>query len=270
MKAQNLTISVPNGGCDKNCPYCISKITGSIDTDFNAMLNNFPLVKQTATIAKVTDLMITGKGEPFRSPYLVQVLDMASELNLPIEIQTNGLYLYRAISDPHILSFFTSRISIFAFSVDKASTIGQYKRLFEILKREGKTVRVCINLTNRIDPAWCFWDIMRITEGMPIDQILIRNVTYPSSADKESPVVKWIDENTRADRCSDWELSCAGTYDAIRTLPLGAKVYDAHGKAVTFSNYCIEEKNDHRIRSLIFQEDGHLYTTWDSQASRLF
>jgi len=31
MKAWGLTISIPiNGDCNKNCPYCISKMTGYI------------------------------------------------------------------------------------------------------------------------------------------------------------------------------------------------------------------------------------------------
>jgi hypothetical protein len=37
MRANNLTISIPNKGCEKNCPYCVSKCTGAIKEDRGLM-----------------------------------------------------------------------------------------------------------------------------------------------------------------------------------------------------------------------------------------
>ena len=57
----------------------------------------------------------------------------------------------------------------------------------------------------------------------------------------------------------------------IRKLPYGATIYDIGGIAVTWFDYCIQDAHGvDDIRSLIFQEDGHLYTAWDSPASILF
>lgn len=57
----------------------------------------------------------------------------------------------------------------------------------------------------------------------------------------------------------------------IRSLPHGAQVYDLDNLSVTYFNYCVQDSNKNDdIRSLIFQEDGHLYTSWNSKASRLF
>jgi hypothetical protein len=60
--------------------------------------------------------------------------------------------------------------------------------------------------------------------------------------------------------------------DLVRLLPYGSEVYDIDGISVSFSDYCIQENNNTKgIRSLIFLEDGHMYTSWDKvPASRLF
>jgi hypothetical protein len=58
----------------------------------------------------------------------------------------------------------------------------------------------------------------------------------------------------------------------LRVLPeTGIEVYDIMGMSVCFSDYCIQQENRMEdIRSLIFHQDGHVYTSWDSPASILF
>ena len=57
----------------------------------------------------------------------------------------------------------------------------------------------------------------------------------------------------------------------LRTLPYGAKLYDIYGISVTYFDYCIQDSsNEDDLRSLIFQEDGHLNTNWNSEAGRIF
>ena len=46
MRAQNLTISVPYKGCDKDCPYCVSKMTGYIESDEGAFYGNMEKVSK--------------------------------------------------------------------------------------------------------------------------------------------------------------------------------------------------------------------------------
>ena len=53
----------------------------------------------------------------------------------------------------------------------------------------------------------------------------------------------------------------------LRTLPYGATLYDYKGVSVTHFDYCIQDTHgEHDDRSIIFQEDGHLYSTWNSKA----
>jgi hypothetical protein len=57
----------------------------------------------------------------------------------------------------------------------------------------------------------------------------------------------------------------------LRTLPFGMPVYGYKGVSVAFSDYCVQEThNPEDLRSLIFAEDGHVYTNWANPASILF
>jgi len=56
----------------------------------------------------------------------------------------------------------------------------------------------------------------------------------------------------------------------IRELP-NLRIYDYKGLSVSSSDYCMQDESGaDDIRSLIFMEDGHLYTNWNSKASILF
>ena len=90
MKAQNLTISVPpdsNGEiCDKNCKYCISRMTGYIEHDYHKVLANIDKVKTVAKAANVSSVLITGKGEP-----MLNFDNVVSAMNLMMEDHAYGL-----------------------------------------------------------------------------------------------------------------------------------------------------------------------------------
>jgi len=53
MRANNLTICVPNRGCDKNCKYCISKMTFEPESNYQLMVRN---AKKVAKIALFIEL----------------------------------------------------------------------------------------------------------------------------------------------------------------------------------------------------------------------
>ena len=92
LKAENLTISVPNAGCDKNCPYCVSRMTGYVDNDYPKMLRNVSKVIHVARAAEVTSVLFTGKGEPILA--YRELIELAGLFNFwPLELQTNGIGL---------------------------------------------------------------------------------------------------------------------------------------------------------------------------------
>lgn len=57
----------------------------------------------------------------------------------------------------------------------------------------------------------------------------------------------------------------------VRNLNSGMQVWDVKGLAILISDYCVQERNNgYDVRTLVFLEDGHLYTSWNSKASILF
>ena len=48
LNVGNLTIAVPYYGCDKNCPYCVSKMTGNYENNINLFYKNLDKVKTVA------------------------------------------------------------------------------------------------------------------------------------------------------------------------------------------------------------------------------
>ena len=111
-----------------------------------------------------------------------------------------------------------------------------------------------------------------------IDQLLIRQIRIPDNiidTEKSKKTQQWIKDNTNETvyvRLWQEFMDIVDKKDLIRILPHGAEVYDIDGIAVSFSDYCIQESNNTEdIRSLIYLEDGHLYTSWDKvPSSRLF
>ena len=82
----------------------------------------------------------------------------------------------------------------------------------------------------------------------------------------------WIASNSNDEQYKKmmWEVKEIG-HHVVRKLPYGAVVYDIDGIAVTGFDYCVQDQNNNEdIRSLIFMEDGHVYTSWNSKASILF
>ena len=93
MRAQNLTICVPYQGCDKNCPYCISKMTGYISSwHWPMMERNIPKVRKLAEASQISSVLITGKGEPMLAESYVRKM-IAAFKDFPVELQTNGKLL---------------------------------------------------------------------------------------------------------------------------------------------------------------------------------
>ena len=273
MKAQNLTVCVPTTKqrCDKNCPYCISTITWQTLPNPTLIQTNMPKVKRVADSAGVCSVLVTSKGEPFLNPWgLFWTLNQFKDYWL--EIQTNGIQLRTHIHDmiPKLVS---THVNVIALSIDKISEINDAKYLIETLSKWDIITRLCVNVT---DILMCdkFKDIMKVVENVGnVRQVLFRNINYPSTADPENPAVEWIDNHTPIGAYSNLAIEMLSMgLNVIREIPLTIiKTYDYNGISVCFSDYCIQESNQsENIRSLILQEDGHLYTNWNSPASILF
>jgi len=280
MKAQTLTISVPSDKCDKNCEYCISRMTGYIEYDPYMFFRNLDKIKTISKAAGVSTVLLTSKKEPLLNFDMVGTI-ISRFKEFPIEIQTNGIWLNNNYSRS-VKVLQNDGIDIIAVSIDHLSQMTHFRKMFEEIKNSHLTLRICLNLTNKISDNIMFTDVMSIMLDHNIDQLLIRNITTPEFITgihggygaEAKKTAHWIKKNTDPARYKLWYdhfMSMIENKDLIRTLPHGTQVFDFKGIAVSFSDYCIQEANNTEdIRSLIYTEDGHCYTTWDKKSSILF
>jgi molybdenum cofactor biosynthesis enzyme MoaA len=284
MNANNLTISVPNKGCDKNCNYCISKITGDIKTDEALFSINLSKVQHFAKQCGVSSVLITGKGEPFLSPSYTECVCLRFS-DYILEVQTNGLQVKKLIEHDDISLI--SHFNIIAFSLDDIKQFEFFKNTFEELDNLGIISRVTMNVTNNLENIDLL-EMIYACKTYKVRQFSLRDINYPK---KFNPKIgqkerEWIDKNNNKKIYQKlveglkhiiydgegWDKDIYDyKYPIIRKLPFGAIILDIDGISFTHFDYCVQESsNNEEIRSLIYQEDGHLYTSWNSKASIIF
>jgi hypothetical protein len=136
-------------------------------------------------------------------------------------------------------------------------------------KKIGIITRVTLNITDML--PYLNWEtLLGYCRKYKVDQFSLRRITIPTGVSEDDPTAKWIRQH-HADETYKNLTRALATNRAIRRLPYGSVVYDLDGIAVTAFDYCVQDEHgENDIRSLIFQEDGHLYTAWNSPASVLF
>jgi len=271
LKAENLTISVPNHGCDKNCPYCVSRMTGYVTNDFLKMLRNYPKVIEVARTAEVTSVLFTGKGEPMLA--YRELIKLARLFNFwPLELQTNGIRLADG-GDRQLKALYKAGFDVIAVSSDSASRLSAYRGLFSRIGQAGMISRITVNITDLLGGV-TFSGLLAYCRENGISQLTLRRIVTPEDP-KDKETAEWIaghaDGSDYLSLMDQARLYVAERGKLIRTLNHGVQVYDCQGVSFSYSDYCIQERNlGDNIRSLIFLEDGHLYTSWNSRASVLF
>lgn len=272
MRANNLTISVPYEGCDKACPYCVSKCTGFVKKDRDLMLRNVPKVLTMARLGQVSSVMITGKGEPCLN--INDVLLFCDKFReFPLELQTNGIYLSE--NQYMIGTLANNGMNVIAVSADEFGGT-PIELMSKEIHKHGMLLRMTFNVTNNTYAGGevTFQRLLDYCIKHGVDQLTVRNIVAPNYVE-ETAQTKWIKEKVDHDLymkiMMEMDKTCKESGHRIRILPQGSVVYDIKGVSISYSNYCIQDENDtDDIRSLIFQEDGHMYTSWNSNASKLF
>lgn len=266
MRAQNLTISLPFEGCGKNCPFCVSRMTGAIPGDIWLMRRNADKVARLAKQAQVSSVLFTGKGEPLQSIVaLTQLAPVFQEF--PMELQTNGELLSMEMIDSlAFLKFNTIAVS--------CNSLGDYEARKGVLERISSTrmiSRLVFNLTDMLETQ-TINELVMLCRQVYARQLILRNITIPTGTDPRNETAKWIVEHTKPNRYGSMVKAFLRKKPRkIRQLAHGDSVYEMDGVSVCMNEYCVQDTaGEEDIRSLIFQEDGHVYTAWNSPASILF
>jgi hypothetical protein len=288
MEANNCTISVPNEGCDKNCPYCVSRMTGYVQTNYELFYKNLPVVRNIAASAGIASVLLTGKGEPFLNLECLE--NIVKEFSrYPIEVQTNGIRLFREYRDMAGESSDTEKqvkeenfmnlvgmFHILCFSIDSLAQFNQYGEMFMFISGSGgPLIRVTLNISDLLGGP-SFNELIDLCRKYDVRQFSLRKLSIPNKTvletEDQKETARWIEDHgddPLYDRLVR-EMMTRGPV-MVRQLPFGATVYDIDGISVTHFEYCIQDDNDtENTRSLIYQEDGHLYDNWWSRASILF
>lgn len=277
MRAGNVALCIPNKGCNKNCPYCVSKITGMIKSNPELMKMYIRKVKKCADAAQVFCVLLTGKGEPTCNKEMTEYFIKAfSEYS--VELQTNGIILGNDLT--YVKKLHELGLNVIAISVDDLSEFNP--ALLNAIHKEGMLTRVTFNITNKLHiegysyQDLSFQNLIDTCKTAHVDQMTIRNIVVPNNTEftKET---KWIQDNVDPSVYRNIEQqmmqACEEEEEGslVMQLPYGACVYDYENIAVSYSRYCIQDHNNGEdIRSIIFQEDGHCFTSWSSKASILF
>jgi len=247
-------------------------MTGFVQSDFQLMIKNAKKVLTVARTAKVSSVLLTGKGEPMLN--VGDTMRMIEDFNeYPLEIQTNGLVLSKDYTLIELLA--EVGVNTISISIDNMETFKSFRNLYSKILACRMSVRICFNVTTDVDwgKEQSLKKIIAMCQRVGIRQLLIRSLTIPNRAvdtPESKKAQKWIKAFGYPYNKVDEQFKKIKK-NLIRVLNHGAGIYDVNGIAVSFSDYCIQEVNNTEdIRSLIFLEDGHLYTSWNSKASLLF
>jgi MoaA/NifB/PqqE/SkfB family radical SAM enzyme len=236
------------------------------------------VIKKVHTLSRmagVTNVMMTGKGEPLLNYFgLVRAIQMFSEF--PVELQTNGIWLNE--NSPALKELAKVGLDVVAVSIDRMSDFERFAKLYEATKANNRMLRICINVVSN---RYLTNDIKVILDEairVKADQLLFRRVTIPKILTNTSEAEKtrgWIVNNVDFEMYemlhNEFKRMISEQNDLVRRMPHGALVYDYKNEiSVSFSDYCVQEcNNTDDIRSLILLTDGHVYTSWDKKSSIL-
>lgn len=275
IHSENLTISVPNEPgevCNKNCPYCISKMTGYVKNDFPRMIRKVNKVKRQAMNASVNSVLFTGKGEPLYGESFEYLMILASYFKdeFPLELQTNGILL----NEENIDILDKEGFDVIAISMDSPKMMEDMKESIRLIKDKNMVVRLTFNITRLLE-EFTFDDLFSYCKENKVNQMTLREIISPEFSVKNEKVKEWIDHNAGPkvfEPFQDDALKAIRKFGVFRRRTnFGVDIFDLDGVSFSTSEYCIQEsaKSDY-IRSLVFLEDSHLYTSWGSPASILF
>ena len=86
-KAGQLALFIRFQGCNLNCDYCDTKWANKQDVEYISMSTEE--IINRILISGIKNITITG-GEPLIQPYIKELLEELSKLDIEIEIETNG------------------------------------------------------------------------------------------------------------------------------------------------------------------------------------
>lgn len=296
MKAQSLSVVVPNQRCINDCAFCVSKM--SADTYKNQMDDNLPFfdlyVKdylkrlEFAQRNGCNTIMLTGDSEPQQNRKFLTYFGLFMQMMRNpfdwIEMQTTG-----ALLDQNYLRFLRNHVGVNVISLSVSSfdneknmeIIGcpdgveiNLPELCSEIKRYDFTLRLSLNLSS----AFNIYSPKRLFEKCKVlgaDQVTLR-VLYADSDETEQG--KWVKEHAmspqRVQQIAEYVMENG---KPLVRLPYGALKMSLHGLSVVLDDDCMGKRDctadgntEENYKYLILRPDCKLYSAWDDPVSLIF
>lgn len=298
MNVQSMSICVPAIKCYNDCVYCCSKMHGgdygNIYGDITTRATYIKSLMNALEFARdngCNNLILTGNNEPQQDVNFLTLFAIANNsISKPfrnIEIQTSG-----ALVDEKMITFLRDTVGVTTVAVstscinDPAKNLEMVRscdksldpiKVYELVKKAGLNLRVCLNMNDYIimndtdDINDMVSEIFNICSKVNADQITFRKLW---SNDEGTDQYKWVDKNVtkKTDNMIDEmknRIKATGIY--LGTLEFGANQFDYNGFSVVIDEDSMaQDAKKDAIKYLIFRPDGHLYSRWDSKASKIF
>lgn len=296
MKAQSLSVVIPNKKCINQCKFCVSCMSPSafknqMDDNlpfFDLYLKDYLKRLEFASRNGCNTVMLTGNSEPQQNrkflTYFGLFMQMMKNPFNWIEMQTTGVLL-----DQNYLRFLRNHVGVNLISlsisapddevnnkiIDVPDGLGvELRHLAQEIKRYDFSLRLSVNLTSEFDT---FKDRVENFFGwaksLNADQITCR-VLYSDGGD--SVQSKWIAENAAKPETIQAIANYVMLYGKpLGVLPYGAIKYSLDGMSIVVDDDCmakskLPDEDKDAYKYLILQPDCKLYSQWDDPASLIF
>ncbi len=288
MKYQTLSIIAGTAACNANCPFCISKMTGRNIKCGQINWQNFDKTCRLAQINNITNVIITGKGEPTLYPdQITQFLKHLKNFHFPIiELQTNGLVFdkQKDIYDKYLklwhqlgLTFISLSVVDYRSSKNRqiytpgSTSYIDLSKLINRLHKIGYSVRLsCTLIKGYIDSVSRVKQMIITAKNWQIEHLTLRRVAAPHlSADTATK--QWTLKHTiTPTQLLKIEKHLEKFGYRLVSFDYGGAIYDYQGQNVCFTNALTIKPKTEDIRQIIFFPDGHLRFDWQYRGAILF
>lgn len=295
MKAQSLSVVVPNQKCINDCAFCVSKM--SDDRYKNQMDDNLPFfdlyVKdylkrlEFAQRNGCNTIMLTGDSEPQQNrkflTYFGLFMQMMKNPFDWIEMQTTGVLL-----DQNYFRFLRNHVGVNVISLSVSSFDNAENRkiigcpfgveinlpeLCKEIKRYDFTLRLSLNLSDafeQYEPQMLFSKC----KELGADQVTLRVLYADHDTTKQS---EWVRKHAMRKET----IKHIAEYAKVKGVPIGRLPYGAlkvsfNGMSVVIDDDCMgkrgwqEAYTEESYKYLILRPDCKLYSAWDDPASLIF
>lgn len=290
MKIQTFSIIAGTEACNARCPFCISKMTPSVNArlkDPPVNWRNFRIACRLAAMNAVTTVMFTGKGEPSLYPeQITSYLKALEEFEFPIiELQSNGILMADepSIYSRHLQTWYDLGLTTIAISVvhhlpEKNRAVYTPHRekyidlpgLIASLHECKFAVRLaCIMVNGYISTPAALQELIAFAQHHQVEQISVRPVNRAVNS-RNAAVTDWVSRHSLKPR----QLRAITDYVAekgvhLMTLTHGALVYDIGGQNICLTDSLTIDSKSDDLRQLIFCPDGHLRYDWQHKGAIL-